>query len=99
MTFIHVAAFVWKDEVDSGLLGEALSRALREYVAEIEGVVSYDCGPDVGFTPGASDFAVVGRFVSRSVFVDYRDDERHQNILAELIVPNLASRAVVQLGE
>lgn len=97
MTFIHLAAFVWNEGVEPQRLGRELREALEGYVADVDGIESYDCGPDTGFTPGTADFGVVGRFVSRKAFVAYRDASRHQAILAEFIVPNLESRSVVQV--
>lgn len=99
MSFMHVALFVWNEGVDPTLAGTEVADALRRYVAQIDGVESYHCGPDAGFTPGTSDFAVVGRFVSREAFLAYRDDPRHQAVLADLILPRLASRSVVQVEE
>ncbi len=99
MGFMHVALFVWNDDVDPAAAGLEVGNALRDYVAKLDGVESYRCGPDAGFTPGTSDFAVVGRFDSRDAFLSYRDDPRHQAILTDLIVPRLASRSVVQVED
>jgi len=42
---------------------------------------------------------VVGAFDDRASFIAYRDHPEHQRILAEMIVPNLQSRTVVQLEQ
>lgn len=97
MAFMHIAVFVWKDDVAREELGRRLKAALDDYVAGVDRVVSYHCGPDAGFTPGTSDFAVVGTFESRDAFVVYRDSAAHQEILQRMIVPALATRSVVQL--
>lgn len=96
---MHVAVFVWNDDVDRVTAGAEVSDALRAYVAKIDGVESYHCGPDAGITPGTSDFVVVGRFATREAFLVYRDDSRHQAILSDLIIPRLASRSVVQVED
>jgi len=94
MPFTHVVTFKWNDEKfdDSGI-----AEALRDLVARFDGVRSYLCGPDSGFTPGAYDFSVVGTFDDRASFVAYRDHPDHQRIITEMISPNLSSRTVVQL--
>jgi hypothetical protein len=96
MAFTHVVTFKWRDEDydDRGI-----ADALRGLVAHFDGVRSYLCGSDVGLTPGANDFAVVGTFEDRASFIAYRDHPEHQRILAEMIGPNLQSRTVVQLEQ
>ena len=96
MVFTHVVTFKWGDDgFDSG----GIATALRTLVSGFDGVVSYRCGPDTGFTPGAYDFAVVANFEDRQSFVAYRDDAEHQRILNDMILPNLASRTVVQIQD
>lgn len=94
MTFTHIVTFKWQDaDVDD----QAIADALQNAVAPLEGVVSYVCGPDVGFSPASYDFAVVGTFDSREHFVAYRDDPEHQRVIAEMIAPHVADRTFVQL--
>jgi hypothetical protein len=96
MAFTHVVTFKWRDgDYDD----RGIADALRGLVARVDGVRSYLCGSDVGLTPGANDFAVVGTFDDRASFIAYRDHPEHQRILAEMIVPNLQSRTVVQLEQ
>ena len=94
MAFTHVVTFKWResDFADSGI-----ADALRGLVARFEGVRSYLCGSDIGLTPNAYDFAVVGTFEDRESFIAYRDHPEHQRIIAEMITPNVQSRTVVQL--
>ena len=96
MAFTHVVTFKWNDENfdDSGI-----AEALRGIVARFDGVRSYLCGPDAGFTPGAYDFAVVGTFDDAELFTAYRDHPEHQRILQEMILPNVEARTVVQLQQ
>jgi len=94
MAFTHVVTFKWLEE---DFADSPIADALRDLVARFDGVHSYLCGSDVGFTPNAYDFAVVGTFDDREAFIAYRDHPDHQRILAEMIGPNLQSRTVVQL--
>jgi len=96
MAFTHVVTFKWRD---GDFNDRGIADALRGLVARVDGVHSYLCGSDVGLTPDANDFAVVGTFDDRASFIAYRDHPEHQRILAEMIVPNLQSRTVVQLEQ
>ena len=96
MAFTHVVTFKWRDgDYDD----RGIADALRGLVARVDGVHNYLCGSDIGLTPDAYDFAVVGTFDDRASFIAYRDHPEHQRILAEMIVPNLQSRTVVQLEQ
>lgn len=94
--FTHIVTFKWRD---SSVDGAAIAASLDELVSRLDGIHSYVCGPDAGFTPGAHDFAVVGSFRDRDSFVGYRDHPDHQRILAEMILPNAESRTVVQFED
>jgi hypothetical protein len=96
MAFTHVVTFKWRD---GDFNDRGIADALRGLVARVDGVHNYLCGSDVGLTPDAYDFAVVGTFNDRASFIAYRDHPEHQRILAEMIAPNLQSRTVVQLEQ
>ena len=96
MAFTHVVTFKWRD---GDFNDRGIADALRGLVARCDGVHNYLCGSDVGLTPDAYDFAVVGTFDDRASFIAYRDHPEHQRILAEMIAPNLQSRTVVQLEQ
>ena len=94
--FTHIVTFKWRE---SGADAAAIAAALNDLALRLDGVSSYRCGPDAGFSPGAYDFAVMGTFTDRDAFVAYRDHPDHQRILAELIRPNVESRTVVQIED
>lgn len=96
MAFTHIVTFRWSD---NSVEGSVIAAALGELASRLDGVHRYLCGPDAGFTPAAYDFAVVGSFADRDSFVAYRDHPDHQRILAELILPNVESRTVVQIED
>jgi hypothetical protein len=96
VTFTHIVTFRWRAaEVDDA----AITAALRALTGDLDGVRSYRCGADVGLTPTAYDFAVVGTFEDREAFLAYRDHPEHQRILSEMILPNVEDRTVVQLED
>jgi hypothetical protein len=96
VSFIHIVTFKWKEDAAAATSGR-VSEALTALIPQLQGVQSYLCGPDIGLTPSAYDYAVVGTFTTRSDFENYRDHPQHQRILRELIVPYLDRRTVVQL--
>jgi hypothetical protein len=96
MPFTHVVTFRWKFP-DQSAKAAVAADALRAFVADLDGVESYMCGSDIGFTPSSYDFAVVGTFTTRSDFERYRDHPRHRQIISEQIAPILGDRTVVQL--
>lgn len=96
MSFTHVVTFKW---TDASRHGQPLAEALRSFIATIEGVQSYHCGPDVGITPGAYDFAVAATFTDRDAFVAYRDHPEHRRIINEMITPHMEAKTVVQLEQ
>jgi hypothetical protein len=96
MPFTHIVAFKWK--ADAAVATAAhVTEALTALIPHLQGVQSYVCGPDVGLTPSAYDYAVVGTFATRGDFENYRHHPEHRRILRELIVPQLDRRTVVQL--
>ena len=96
MPFTHIVTFKWKADA-AAVTSDRITAALTALIPQLQGVQSYLCGPDIGLTPSAYDYAVVGTFVTRSDFENYRDHPEHQRILRELIVPHLDRRTVVQL--
>lgn len=94
MSFTHIVTFKWKD---ADFIDAPVAEALQQLVVTFDGVERYLCGPDVGFTPGAYDFAVVGTFTTREHFVQYRDHPEHKRIIADMIAPYIDTRTSVQL--
>ena len=77
-----------RDAVVAGLRG--LPRAIPE-------IRNYQVGTDAGIGgEGNSDLAIVADFDDVDAYVVYRDHPVHQDVIARLIRPILASRAAVQ---
>ena len=98
MTVTHVVMFRWKEGTEAAAV-DRVTESLLALTAQVAGIDSYLCGADIGLSPGAHDYAIVGRFASRDAFGAYRDHPEHQRILKELIGPALADRVVVQLED
>ena len=57
----HIVLFTWNDKVPAGH-PEVAANVLRKYAATLDGLVSYNCGPNAGHTSTAADFAVSAVF-------------------------------------
>ena len=75
---------------------DGAAKLLLEYVATLDGVVSYRLGHDVGATDGNYDFAIVGDFETLDAYITYRDSPRHVEIAKGIVAPLLIERATVQ---
>jgi heme-degrading monooxygenase HmoA len=91
----HCVLFRWLPGTTDDQVGEA-AKLLLEYVATLDGVVSYRLGRDVGVTDGTFDFAIVGDFETRDAYITYRDSPRHIEIVKGIVAPLLAESASVQ---
>ena len=91
----HCVLFRWLPDTTDDQV-DAAAKLLLEYVATLDGVVSYRLGRDIGVTDGTYDFAIVGDFETRDAYLTYRDSPRHIEIAQGIVTPLLAERASVQ---
>ncbi len=86
----HFLPETTRDQIDGA------AKLLLEYVATLDGVVSYRLGHDVGATDGNYDFGIVGDFETLDAYITYRDSPRHVEIAKGIVAPLLIERATVQ---
>jgi hypothetical protein len=91
----HCVLFRWLPDTTDEQVDE-IAKLLLEYVATLDGVVSYRLGRDVGASDGTYDFAIVGDFETLDAYLTYRDSPRHVEIASGTVTPLLAERAAVQ---
>ncbi len=91
----HVVVFRWNDTVTDESLA-ALSAALDALPDEIEQLVAYRHGSDLGLADTNHDYALVADLASTDDFAAYRDHPAHQAVIAEHIAPYVDSRVAVQ---
>ncbi len=96
MPFTHLVSFRWKSEPPVAEV-DRITSELTALAARLDGVRSYQCGPDVSGTPNSYDYAVIGVFDTRADFEAYRDHPEHLRIRDELMAPLVDSRVLVQL--
>lgn len=90
----HVSMLTFVD--GGGVDVEAIARALSQLPSRIPALRSYSFGRYLHLAPDNAHFVVIADFDDVAGYESYRDDPEHRRILAELIRPVLAHRAVVQ---
>lgn len=91
----HVVLFRWNDTVTDESL-TALSAALDALPDEIDQLVAYRHGRDLGLSDTNHDYAVVADLASTDDFAVYRDHPAHRALIDEHITPQVADRVAVQ---
>lgn len=75
---------------------DAYERDLVEYVASLDGVISYRIGRDAGINPNTYDFSIVAEFEDTAAFRRYFDGDRHleiQRATASMIAGKASSQS------
>ncbi|HEY0813153.1 MAG TPA: Dabb family protein [Pseudonocardia sp.] len=90
----HVVVFRWQPTATPDV--GRLARALTDFVATLDGVLTYGCGPDIGLRDTNDDFAVVATFADEQALTAYLDHPQHKQITAEQVTPHLAEKHISQ---
>jgi hypothetical protein len=91
----HIVLFTWNDKVPAGHETVAANE-LRRYAATLDGLVSYHCGPNLGYKDGTLDFGVAAVFEDFAAWQAYDIAPEHDRIRAEIFGPYVDTRAVIQ---
>lgn len=78
----HVVLFQFSPGTTDAQIDD-YERSLIEYVAGLDGVISYRFGRDAGLNPGTFDFSIVAEFAEEADFREYFDGDRHKEIQRE----------------
>ncbi|WP_433803088.1 Dabb family protein [Actinomycetospora sp. CA-084318] len=100
MAVTHVVTFSWVEGTSAGTVADIL-RNLQEWIDRkegLEGLESWQAGPDLGVNQGNAHFAVSATFTDQDAYLRYRDHPEHKRIIAEQIAPLIAARSAVQFG-
>ena len=91
----HVVLLSWKQGVSQDQIDEvtAAFRALKDEIPEI---VSYSFGQDAGIFGGNADYALVADFENEADLKAYVKHPRHQELMADITGPILASFQAIQ---
>jgi hypothetical protein len=91
----HVVLFQFQPGTTEAQIDD-YERSLIEYVAGLDGVVSYRIGRDAGLNPNTYDFSIVAEFAEEADFRAYFDGDRHVEIqreTASMIVGKASSQS------
>jgi hypothetical protein len=91
----HVVLFTWAEGMTREKEAQ-FTAELTALAATLPVVRSYHAGADAGLIEGNFDYAVVADFDDADSYIAYRDDPRHQAIIAQYSRPNTKARASVQ---
>ena len=100
MAVTHVVTFTWVEGTSAATVDEILGN-LQSWIDRkegLEGLVSWQAGPDLGVNEGNAAFAVSGTFTDQDAYLRYRDHPEHRRIIAEQIAPLIAARSAVQFA-
>ncbi len=93
--FRHVVVFRWSAESTESQRGAALA-ALREWAVVAAEFGHVTVGADAGVSEGNFDAVVIGEFADQDAWAAYAADERHRQMIATHLTPNLGTRVAVQ---
>lgn len=93
----HVALFKWNEETTAADIA-AITVGLATLPAVIEVLKSYTFGPDVQFSDGNFDYAIVADFDSIDDYPTYVQHPAHADVATRLVRPHLEARASVQFA-
>lgn len=93
----HIATFRFKpgvtgDEVDR------LTHNLQDLAGQLDGLVSYVCGPDLGLRAGSDSYAVAASFDTVDALTSYLSHPRHLEIVREHVSALVEEKHSVQFS-
>ncbi len=94
----HVAMFRFKEGTTSEQV-DAATAALEALPSQIDALVGYTCGSDLGLMEGTWDFVVVADVESADDFVTYKDHPAHRAVVTNFMAPIIAEGARIQFED
>ncbi len=91
----HCALFTWNPDVTDETM--AAIKAGLDRLATLNCVAAYTHGPDVGLREGNFDYAVIADFETVEAHQEYSSEEGHVALIKDLLLPNISSRAGIQI--
>ena len=91
----HVVMFSWRDgTAEEDVL--SVARELDAMAADIDSLIAFHHGPDIGANDGNFDYVVTADFDDRDGYLAYRDHPRHREVVSTVLAPLIAARSAVQ---
>jgi hypothetical protein len=96
MAILHLVVFRWKEGVTPAAVGH-LCDELAAFRKQVDCIVDYRFGPDLGLRQGNGDFGVAALVESPEGIAEYLDHPAHKELFSRVIAPMCESRAAVQI--
>jgi hypothetical protein len=93
---LHLALFRWKEAVTTGEV-DHLCDELANFRRQVDCIVDYHFGPDLGLRQGNADFGVAALVGSPGRVAEYLDHPAHKELFSRVIAPMCESRTAVQI--
>lgn len=93
---LHLAMFTWNDGVTAGQV-EGLAADLNAMASEIDTIVQYSCGPNLGLTPSAADFVVAAAVTDADGLATYLSHPLHRAAQERWLDQMVSARLAAQL--
>ncbi len=91
----HVAMFRFKEGTTAEQV-DAAAEALNALPAQIDVLIDYKCGSDLGLMDGTWDFVVAADVANADDFVTYKDHPAHRAVVTNFMAPIIAEGARIQ---
>ncbi len=91
----HVAMFRFNEGTTTEQVNAA-AEALNALPAQIDVLIDYKCGSDLGLMDGTWDFVVVADVANTDDFVTYKDHPAHRAVVTNFMAPIIAEGARIQ---
>ncbi len=91
----HVAMFRFKEGTNAEQV-DAATAALEALPSQIDALVNYKCGSDLGLMDGTWDFVVAADVANADDFLTYRDHPAHRAVVTDFMTPIIAEGARIQ---
>ena len=91
----HVAMFRFNEGTTTEQVNAA-AEALNALPPQIDVLIGYKCGADLGLMDGTWDFVVVADVANTDDFITYKDHPAHRAVVTNFMAPIIAEGARVQ---
>lgn len=93
--FRHIVLLTFTDDAGDEAVQQVVDQ-LRTLPSRIPAIRSYAVGRDAGMADGNAHLSAVADFDDAEGYLEYRDHEAHQAVIATYIRPLLAGRSAIQ---
>jgi hypothetical protein len=77
---------------------QALIEGIAKLPTEIDGIVSFKSGADLGLTSGNTDVVLIAEFEDEQSFRSYLDAPAHRRLAADLVGPVYENGSAIQIN-